>query len=262
MTMRTVPPSVAAVLESLELDQPRVVTTENIDTARMNALSRATTAYIIKQLTKSGWLLPLRTRGVWEFAPAARAGRYSAGDPYIELRGTLRKRPLTPVVLAAESAAWLQRLSGRTPRKEVLSAEPGFRISPALNGYRIVRRRRVLDPVLLDELPVWRVSTLIVAMSSRPSAYRDWPNVADWIEQASAQLDRNELQLELGEEPRSTWMRLAYLLDRGSRLDLATDIATNAPEGEGPYYLGPRGHSGSHNATYDVIDSALTAVAS
>lgn len=52
-------------------------------------------------------------------------------------------------------------------------------------------------------------------------------------------------------------MRLAYLLDRGNRPELAQSFATPAPDGSGPYYLGPRNAGGRHHAAFDVIDSAL-----
>ena len=83
---RSVPSRLAGVVEALELDQPRVVTVADLEgLARSSGLSISGVA-LGYQLRRLGWLLPLRTRGVWEFAPAARAGRYSAGDRHIELR--------------------------------------------------------------------------------------------------------------------------------------------------------------------------------
>ena len=83
---RSVPSRLASVVEALELDQPRVVTVADLEgLSRSSGLSISGVAlgYGLRRL---GWLLPLRTRGVWEFAPAARAGRCSAGGPHIELR--------------------------------------------------------------------------------------------------------------------------------------------------------------------------------
>ena len=255
--MRTIAPAVAAVLEQLELDQPLLVNREDLESVRKATESSTTTRYLIDELTAAGWLLPLRTRGYWEFAPAARAGAMGAGDPHIELRATLQKRPDLPVALAAESAAWLLGLSARSPNRHVIAAPAGLRIPPALGDYRVIRRAGKLDPEARNGLPVWGAATLLVAMSHRPASYRDWPNVADWLNQAVSEVSDEQLRVELTDEPRSTWMRLAYLLDRGGQSDLANDMAARAPEGQGPYYLGPRDGRGRHHGGFDVIDSAL-----
>ena len=54
---------------------------------------------VIDGLRRSGWLLPMRTRGVWEFAPASRSGAFRSGDPFTELRAFLRRKTGVPVVL-------------------------------------------------------------------------------------------------------------------------------------------------------------------
>lgn len=255
--MRRIAPAVARVLEQLELDQPLLVNSDDLDRARTVTGSSTTTRYLIDDLTTEGWLLPLRTRGYWEFAPAARAGAIGAGDPHIELRASLRKRPDLRVELAAESAAWFQALSARSPNRHAIAAPPGLRLPPALGGYRVIRRQPKLDPEVRNGLPVWRVPTLLVAISHRPASYRDWPNVSDWLTDAVSRSPEHDLRAELVDEPRSTWMRLAYLLDRGGQSELAHSLEPDAPAGQGPYYLGPRGQRGRHVKQYDVIDSAL-----
>lgn len=260
--MRTIAPAVAAVLEQLELDQPLLVNREGLDAARLVTGSSTTTRYLIDELTSEGWLLPLRTRGYWEFAPAARAGAIGAGDPHIELRATLQKRPDLPVALAAESAAWHLGLSSRSPNRHTIAAPPSLRIPPALGNYRLIRHEAKLDPEIRIGLPVWGVATLLVAMCHRPASYRDWPNVGDWIRQAVPGATEDHLRTELTGEPRSTWMRLAYLIDRGGMPGLADTLADASPHGQGPYYLGPRDRQGRHHSRYDVIDSVLEEFAS
>jgi len=255
--VRTILPAVAAIVEQLELDQPLLVNSEDLDQARHVTGSSTTTKYLIDELTAEGWLLPLRTRGYWEFAPAARAGAIDAGDPHIELRATLLKRPDLPVALAAETAAWLHSLSARSPNRDVIAAPPGLRLPPALSDYRVIRYKAKLDPEINNGLPLWRVPTLLVAMSHRPASYRDWPNVTEWLSQAASKATKADLRAELADEPRSTWMRLSYLLDRGGHEDLAHRLETAAPAGQGPYYLGSRDRRGRHNGRYDVIDSVL-----
>lgn len=257
--VRVVQPSIAAVLEALELDQPQLVVTADIDDLRRATGTVSSTRYLIELLTDEGWLLPLRSRGVWEFAPAARAGAFGSGDPHIELRAALRKRPDLPVALAQETAAWLHGLSGRPPSRDVLSAPDGLRLPPALSGYRVVRSTPRLEPEPRNGLPVWQVDTLLVAMADRPGSYRDWPNVTDWLSQAVARVTEDGVRAELQDRTRAAWMRLAYLLDRGGNSALAAELVTLAPPGHGPYHLGPRSTGGKYHAGFDLIDSSLIA---
>lgn len=247
----------AMVLEALELDQPLVVTTDDIERLRRASDTTSSTSYLIEVLTDEGWLLPLRSRGVWEFAPAARAGAYGAGDPHIELRAALRKRPDLPVALAEETAAWLHGLAGRPPTRDVLSAPQDLRVPPALSGYRVVRVKSRLEPAQRNGLPIWRVDSLLVAMADRPGSYRDWPNVADWLSQAVSRVTEDDLRAELLDRSRAAWMRLAYLVDRGGNAELAVRLTKLAPKGDGPYHLGPRGARGVYHSGFDVIDAAL-----
>lgn len=257
MTVREITPSIAPILEELELDQPRLVTAADVERVANERGSTASPAYLIKQLTSEGWLLPLRTRGVWEFAPAARAGAFGSGEAHIELRATLLKRPDLPVALAAESAAWIHGLSSREPTTHSLATPPSLRVPPALSGYRVLRHQSALEPTSRGGLPTWKVATLLVAMADRPSSYRDWPNVGDWLREAVTTLAEADLRAELEDKTRAAWARLAYLLSRGGVEDLAERLLTDAPAGSGPYYLGPREGSGVHDARFDVIDGQL-----
>jgi hypothetical protein len=258
-TTRSVPLSTAPVLEELELEQPKLVTTQLLRSLAARRHVSVPVDELVERLRRHGWLLDLTTRGVWEFAPAARAGALGSGDPFIELRATLLRRPDLPVSVAGESAAWLQGLSGRLPGRQVIAAPPKLELPPALGRFRTVRHLAQLTPDTLDGLPVWRVASLLAHMAARPSSYRDWPNVGDWLTDAVARVDTDDIEHELQGQKRSTWARLAYLLDRGGRVDWARDLLAKAPPGSGPYYLGPRDRRGHFDARYDVIDSHLSA---
>jgi len=93
---------------------------------------------VLQRLRERGWLLDLKTRGVWEFEPAARGGAYGAGDSLIELRATLARRPDAPFAVAAESAAYLLGYASRRPTREVVSAPAGVTVPPALRAHRIL----------------------------------------------------------------------------------------------------------------------------
>lgn len=154
---RPIPPRLAAVVEYLELFQPRIVTISDLEGYLRELGMDDPPANVARVLQKLGWLLPLRTRGRWEFAPGARAGALPSGDPFIELRATLQRREL-PVVLAYDSAAWLQGLSARQPQTQVLATYPKRKLPIALSGFRITRIWGVLEPERKDNLPVWRVA--------------------------------------------------------------------------------------------------------
>ena len=186
MTARSIPASTAPVLEELELERPKLVTAELLRDLAARRQVGMPVDELVERLRRHGWLLDLRTRGVWEFAPAARAGALGSGDPFIELRATLLRRPELPVCVAGESAAWLHGLSGRPPGRHVIAAPPKLELPPALEKFRAVRHSARLSPDTVDGLPVWRVATLLVQMAARPSSYRDWPNVGDWLTEAVA----------------------------------------------------------------------------
>ena len=74
MTARASTRSLSRLLEVLELEQPRVVTRRDLEEWAREADIRWPTNVVLQRLRERGWLLDLKTRGVWEFAPAARAG--------------------------------------------------------------------------------------------------------------------------------------------------------------------------------------------
>jgi len=255
MTVRTIPRGLASLLELLELEQSRVVTAAEIEVLAAQAGLTWPAPVVVRRLREHGWLLPLAARGVWEFAPAARAGALGAGDPFVELRAVLARDPNAPFVVAAESAAFMLGLSGRRPDPECVSAPPGVRPPQALRGLRLVRWEHRVSPVSRDQLPVWAVSTLLAFMATRPAGFHDWPNVREWLAEAATRVDAEGLISELEGRSAGPWARAAYLLDLGGAAGIAVELARRAPAGEGPHYLGGRGAPGRHSRAYDVVDT-------
>ena len=104
---RKIPEKLAPLIARFELDQPTLVSRDDIARIARETGVDSRTSYLVEHLVGHGWLIPLGTRGLWEFAPAARAGPFSSGNIHIELYATLRKRPDLVVAIAAESASWL-----------------------------------------------------------------------------------------------------------------------------------------------------------
>ena len=255
MTVRSIPQGLAPLLEMLELEQPRVVTSAALTGYAKAAGVDWPTNVVAQRLRERGWLLPLRTRGVWEFAPAARAGAFGAGDPLIELRAVLARDPDAPLAVAAESAAYMLGLSSRKPETESIGAPPGFRVPRSLGAYRVVRWTPASPVMRRDGLPVWSLSTLLAFMASRPAAYHDWRNVGEWLPQAASTVTPDGLVDELEGRSAGSWARASYVLERGGSADSALALAARAPKGPGPHYLGDRTMPGRYDARYDVIDS-------
>ena len=254
---RPIPPRLAPVVQQLELFQPEILTLVEIGAYLRELDMSDDPARVARDLQRHGWLLPLRTRGCWEFAPGARAGALPSGDPFLELRATLQRRAL-PVALAYDSAAWLQGLSARQPHKHVLATRPAQRkLPPALSDFRIARIWGALEAEQKDGLPVWRVATLLAKMATVPHHYRDWPNVMEWIEEAFGRADAADLEQELEGAPNPARIRLAYLADRAHVKDLAKDLMQKAHLDGGLVYLGRDRSRSRFVREYNLVDSLL-----
>ena len=256
MTVRSVPAGFAPLLQLLELEQPRVLTTSQLGDLSQQAGLGMPVDVVVRRLRERGWLLPLATKGVWEFAPADRAGPFGSGDPLIELRAVLARDPDAHYAVAAESAAYLLGYATRRPEPECVGAPPSVRPLKALGSCRIVRWEPATPVVARDGLPVWSPAMLIAFMASRPSAYRDWPNVGEWLSQAAAEIEVDDLLRELDGRSAGAWARAEYLLDSGGAAGSAAALELRAPKGSGPYYLGDRSRPGRYDGRYDVMDSS------
>jgi hypothetical protein len=257
---RPIPRPLAAVVEYLELFQPGILTLKDLEFYLRELGMEDDPASVARELQRHGWLLPLRTRGRWEFAPGARAGAVSSGDPFIELRATLQRRSLQ-VALAYDSAAWLQGLSARQPQKQVLAMPPTQRKLPlALSEFRVTRIWSVLEPETKDDLPLWQVPTLLAKMAIVPHYYRDWPNVMEWLEEAFKRADLADLERELDVAPDPARVRLAYLADRANFKYLAHELMKKARP-KGLVYLGRDRARSRFVGEYNLIDSLLVPTA-
>ena len=258
MTARSVPAKLAPLVEELELRQPKVVTKALLSQIIEDAGLTLSPGDVAHRLQQQGWLLSLRTRDAWEFAPASRAGRIGSGDPLIELRATLMHRPDLPVAIAYESAAWLHGFHRRPPEKEVIALPSRVLPPPALREFRITRCWGRLGPLWLDELPTWRIETLLVLMGERPSAYRAWPTVLEWLPEAAQRADSDLILSELTDRRPPTWARTGYILEAGGRRDIASQVLDRiSPSLQGPYYLGPRTAPGIFSSRWKVRNSIL-----
>lgn len=258
MTARSVPSSLAPIIEELELRQPKLVTKAYLETLVEERNVRLRPEAVSHRLQRLGWLISLKTKDAWEFAPASRAGKIGSGDPFIELRATIRHKPDLPVAVAYESAAWLLGFTRRPAEVEVLSIPYHFNPPPALRDFRITHVLAQSEPIQIEELPVWSVESLVVLMAERPMSYRAWPTVMEWLEEACSKIHYEDILEELSDRGKATWARTGYLLDAGGRSDFGERIHEQVDSSNaGPFYLGSRNVPGKVDQRWNVRDSIL-----
>lgn len=258
MTTRSLTPSISAVAEELELRQPSVVTKELIQQI-CNQLKLGLPAdAVAERLVRQGWLLPLRTRASWEFAPAARAGPYRSGDPWIELRALLAHNPDAPVAVAFESAFWDLGHSSRQPATPVLAHRPGWRPPRSIDARTVTFEWR--QPTQLrGGLPVWTEPTAVVAASARPSAQGDWANADEWLPDTFAVVSSADVLDEARGRSASALARLCYLAEWSGRGDIAEQVSELLPPRLPVSFLGPRGSRSRWSKRWRVYDAVLPA---
>jgi len=255
---RSVPSSLATLLAELELERPAVVTLPWLENARLRLGLSRSAADLARRLRGRGWLLPLRVRGAWEFAPADRAGPLPGGDPFIELRALRAVRPEIRVGVGYESAAFLRSLVSRQPSREVIICAEG---TPLLRSLDEFRRVDLTLPEAaysdLDGLPVLTPAGLLAAIATRPGGFRDWPGLAEWLADVASSADASELEQLIDGRPTAAFARAAYLLRAGGNPEIAEELLQRAPAGRGPFYLGPRRGGGHYDQVTDVVDTVI-----
>ena len=256
MKTRPVPKSLARVVEELELRQPTVVTWSLLREISAEADLRLTADTVAERLVRYGWLLPLRQRDAWEFAPAARAGRYPAGDPWIELRALLEHEPKAPVAVAFESAVWELGHATHQPTLPVLAHRRGWRPSRSL-GARTATFDWRLPTRSVKGLPVWGEPTIVVAAAERPAAQGNWANANDWLPETFRSLTPDDVLTEASDRTVSTLARLGYLAEWSGRDDVADQIEAQLPSRLPVTFLGPRDQRDTWSRRWRVYDSLL-----
>lgn len=252
---RTIPPSMGGILEELELEQPMLVTSEQLAQLIERHGLRTPARIVAARLRERGWLLPTGQRGVWEFAPAAMAGAYSRNDPLMPLRAFLAQRPSARCALTFQAAAWAHGLADRIPTHIEVAAATTELARRLPSGVAA----SVFDPHLRyhDQrgVPVLALESILVHMTAKPGAVRSWASALEWLPVLAAELSREKLSLELADRPSATSARTGYLL-QGLRPDLADAIRESSTL-HGKTWFGPRGHLRRHDNTWQVADTSL-----
>lgn len=252
---RSIPPSLAGVLKRLELEQPVLVTMADLARLAEDEGVGTPVRVVAARLRERGWLLPTARRGVWEFAPGAVAGPYSRNDPVTPLRAFLAQHPQARCGLTFQAAAWAHGLADRvSARLDVAAAEA--RVARQLPDVLAVT---VFAPKLgyerAKDVPILAVESVLVHMTSQPSAVRSWANVRDWLERLAAELVWPRLEAELEGRAVTVRARTGYLL-QGVRPDLVSALASSTSI-RGKSWFGPRRRLLRHDNRWQVADTVL-----
>lgn len=251
---RSIPPSLAPVVEALELDQPLVVTNSRIADIVLETSIETPPAVVIQRLQERGWLAKTGVRGAWEFIPGSHAGPYSHGDPFLVLRAQLAVTPDLPVQVALGSALWLHELTDRPPDQHELSIPSNHAVPVALKtAFRVVRFESRLPAVVKNRLPVHTPATLLIHLADAPSDVRSWSDVLEVLPTLVAMIDQGDFTREARARPHATRVRLAYLLETlAPHLVRALDVRAGSK-----VWFGPRRSLRRHNARWNVADTVL-----
>lgn len=255
---RTIPPSLAAVVEQLELDGASIVTVA--DLARMLGLNTPGDQgrQVAYELQRAGWLGRLRTKNAWEFLPGARGGPIGSADRFVEFRARRATDPSWGGVLAMESAASLHGLAQRLPAQEVVALPHGATFPKALAGdWRYVRLDMGQEGnTLVNALPTWTIDALVVGVAARPSGYRDVAGLGQWLEVAAHRVDVDAVVDLLKAQNAATRQRTAYLLAAALFREKADVVLREYPPSQ-PVWLGPRKVGGYFDRDCLVNDTLL-----
>jgi hypothetical protein len=259
VTTRRATSSLAGLLQELELRQPKVVTGKLLTELITESGSHLTSEAAAERLVREGWLFPLRTQHAWEFIPASRAGRYPSGDPWIELRALLARKPDAPVAVAFGSAVWELGYSSHQPSRPTFAHLSGWRAPRALGDARSVSYAWRLPTREKSGLPIWQPATVVVAAADRPEYQADWGNADDWLPETMRATTPADIVTEARGRGTAALARLGYLAEWSGRYDTVEALIPLLPEHLPVTFLGPREPRGRWVKRWKLYDSLLPA---
>lgn len=252
---RSIPPTMAGVLERLELERPRLVTSADLTSLLEEEGVATPVAVFASRMRDHGWLLPTGRRGVWEFVPAEVAGPYPSMDPLMAARAFAASRPRLEPTLTMHAAAWALGFADRAPITidVALPGRVGRIVQP--QGVRLHSYDPVLDAVEVRDMRALSPESVIVEMVARPNEVPSWQSATEWLPELAYESDKNKLLDELSVRNASTWARAGYLL-QAMRPDIAHAIKGTRPP-VSKVRFGPKTASKRNDERWKVVDTLL-----
>ena len=203
---RSIPPSLAALVEHLELERKPTVALEEISRLAEEQGLKTPGRIIAHRLVRLGWLLRTPVRGTWEFAPADRAGAIPDGDPLLPLKALLSAaREDFPAAVALGSALWIQDLADRSPDRREVALPYGTPI-PSVTPTRVPRSAAHRPSGSSSRSWIFRShrpATILVHLATRPTDVRSWSGVLDCLSVLIQLSSYDEIATELRGRPKS-----------------------------------------------------------
>ena len=252
---RTISKSMAGILEDLELDHKTYVTLEELaDIAKKHDVSTEP-SLIASRLKKSGWLLPTKQRGVWEFASASMAGPYSKNDPLMEIKAFKLLNPTLECYVCLQTAAWAMGLADRIPSHTELafSQIPRKKIPESINVYKYsptISIRHVRGVSCLAP------ESIIVHIAAKPDLVQSWESVMEWLPDVVYESEIKNLLTEISDRNDSIKRRTGYFL-QGMYPDASDAIYDSIPRPTSKIRFGARKQSIRNDERWKVSDTAL-----
>lgn len=252
---RTISKSTAGILEDLELDNKTYVTLEELAELAKKHAVQTKPAMIASRLKKSGWLLPTKQRGVWEFASAAMAGPYSKNDPLKEIKAFQLLHPELKSYVCLQTAAWAMGLADRVPvRKELAFKQIPRKQMPEVIA--IYKYSPTIDIREVRGVPCLAPESILVHIATKPDLVKSWESVMEWLPDVVYESEIPNLLEEISERNDSVKRRTGYLL-QGMYPDAADAIYNSISKPVSKIRFGSRKQSIRNDEKWKISDTAL-----
>lgn len=248
---RSIPPSLAPVIERLELDEARLVTINELagilDEVGVGTAPRT----VATRLRERGWLLATGQSGVWEFSPGSLAGPYSRSGPTRLLRAALVRHDVI-CALTFQAAAWAVGAADRVPFELEVAAATATDARRLPAGLDVSVFASNVEPITAKGVPVLRPASVLIHMATAPGQVRSWSSALEWLPDLAGEAKPDEALRELDGRPATVAARLGYLV-QGLRPDIAQRI--DAPTTK--TWFGPRRGLVRHDNQWLIADTIL-----
>ncbi|CAN5350093.1 hypothetical protein BH09ACT8_BH09ACT8_31020 [soil metagenome] len=248
---RAIAPSMASILEELELAGDEIVTMRRLDDLVRAAGLRTSARVVAARLRHQGWLLDTGQRGVWEFAPASVAGPYSRGGPTLGLRALLARRNVA-CGLTFHAAAWALNAADRVPSRVEVAVAHQRDVEHMPDSLSISVFAPHVPYLEAKGVPCLGPASVLTHMATSPNRVRSWSSAAEWLPDLAADAQLPEVLAELEGRPATVHARLGYLL-QGLRPDIASEIVGPSTK----TWFGPRRPTIRHDSVWQIADSLL-----
>lgn len=269
---RRIPRWAAMLLARLAQDRPSVITRDDIADYLAEIDSAREADKTVSDLVRLGWLSASRRKGVWTYLPP---GEDEIIDPYVDLRAWVAGDPDATFALAGEAAAWHlgyldRRFTGPIAVWLPEGARPPFGLREIVSVIRLgwaeemrtqigptralLRKRRLDLTRWADGLAAFGPDALLVQLSSRPTSFTPWADIAAHLSDLAGDCQAEELVRLLEGQSSSTWQRAAYLLHLGGNVNSADQVLRERPSKRLSHVTIGKGEVGARSKKFGITD--------